>query len=121
MGVVLGPRDSRYLLTPSTPANESQIIEFGNLVLHHSGAVPKFRAAVLVIPGPDGNDSSIGDVAESNHLEGHGEGFVGPPVSRKGRAQEVRTSGPDQFAWILRLDLVDDVLGPPEVLGSLEA
>lgn len=72
-----------FSLTSPTPADEPQVVELGNLILHHSRAVPEFCGAVLVVAGSNGDQRPISDFSKSDHFERHWESFVGPPVWRK--------------------------------------
>jgi hypothetical protein len=98
-------------LTSSAPADEPQIVELGDLVLHDGRRVSQLGAVVLVVAGLDGDDGAVADVAESDHLEGDRQRLVGPPVRRQDRADEQRTPRPDQFAGMLREEVVERPLG----------
>lgn len=73
--------------TSSTPADEAQIVELGDAVLEKSRIVAQLAANVLVVARPDGDEGVVGYVPDADDLEGHGQGLVGPPVGRQGRAQ----------------------------------
>lgn len=81
------------ILTPSASSDESEIIELGDLVLHHRGAVPELAATVLVVPGLDGDQGAVGDLVERDDLEGHGQRLVRPPVRRQRAAEDGGASG----------------------------
>lgn len=89
---------SKYdIITSSTTADEPQVIEFRDLILHDRRAVPEFRTIVLIISGTNRNCSTIHYVAEGDYLEGNRKSLVGAPVRRKFRAEKVRTAGSYKF------------------------
>jgi len=79
-------------LTSAAPADEPEVVEFGDLVLHQRGRVPQFRATVLIVPGPNGHKSTVPDLAEGYHLEGYRKGLVRSPMRRQYRADHVRAA-----------------------------
>lgn len=100
-----------FCLTSATPPDEPQIVEFGDLVLHHRGAVPQFRAVILVVAGPHRHHGAVADVAQRNHLEGDRQRLVAAPVRRQYRAHHVRTPRAYQFARVFREETVDGPFG----------
>lgn len=58
------------VFTSSAPPNEAQVVEAGHLVLHHGGSVPQLGRVVLVVPGHDGDQSTIRDITEGHNLCG---------------------------------------------------
>lgn len=70
------------LLTPPTSADESQVIELCNLILHERGRVSQFGATILIVSRPNGDQSTIAHLAECHHFERHRESLVRTPVSR---------------------------------------
>lgn len=88
-------------LTSARPADEAQVVELGDLVLHDGRVVAQFAAEVLVVAGAHGDDGAVLDVVERHHLEGHGQGLVGAPVGGQRRAQDVRRARLHQFARVL--------------------
>lgn len=89
-------------LTATTTADETQVIEFGDLVLHHRGAVPQLCTAVLVVAGPYRHQRAVPDVAQRDHLECNGQRLVRPPVRGQNSAHEMRTARPDQLPRMFR-------------------
>jgi len=69
-------------LTSAAPADEPEVVELGDLVLHQRGGVPQFRATILVITSADRHQSPIPDLAEGDHFKRHWKGLVGSPVRR---------------------------------------
>ena len=68
-------------------------------------------SSLLFLPQVD--NRPVTDLAEGDHLEGHGEGLVAPPVAGQGGAQKVGRPGLDQLAGVLGQYVVDLSLGPP--------
>lgn len=87
--------------TSSRSADKAEIAEFGHLVLHDGRVVAQLAAVVLVVAGPDDDDRSVGDLAQGHDAEGDGQRFVGAPVRRQGRAEEVRAARLDELALVV--------------------
>ena len=102
-------------LTSARSADESEVVEFGDLILHLRRAVPQLGAVVLVVAGPQGDVGAVGDVAQGYDFEGHRQGLVGPPMGGQSRAEERRGAGFHQFAGMFREDFADLSLGPPPI------
>jgi len=79
-------------LTSPASADEPEVVEFGDLVLHQRGRVPQFRATVLIVSGPNGHKSTVPNLAEGYHLEGYRKGLVRSPMRRQYRADHVRAA-----------------------------
>ena len=56
------------LLTPARSAHESQVVEFGDVVLHGSRVVAKLRAWVLVVAGRHAHFGAVLHIAQRDHL-----------------------------------------------------
>lgn len=67
-------------LTSSTSADKSKIIKLSDLVLHHSGAIPEFPAAIFVITGAYRHRSAIADIIKGNDFKSDRQGFIGSPM-----------------------------------------
>lgn len=65
-----------FSLTSTTSSHESQIVEFGYLILHHSCTIAKFRTVILIVAGSHRDHCAIVDVAERDNLECDGKCFV---------------------------------------------
>lgn len=67
-------------LTSSTSADEPQIIELRNLILHESSGITQFRTAVLIIARSNCHQCPITNVTERYYLERNWKSLVGSPV-----------------------------------------
>jgi len=88
-------------LTSSATTDESKIVEFGDLVLHHGGTIPQFAAAVLVVARSNGNYSTIADLVERYDLECCWKRLVRSPVRRQRATQD---DGAARLHQIVALD-----------------
>lgn len=79
-----------YTLTTPTAADESQIVEFGHLILHHRRTVAQLGAPVLVVARVYRDHRAVAHVRQRHHLEGDRQRFVAAPVLGQLRAKKVR-------------------------------
>lgn len=95
-----GDGNGEWFAAAASP-NKSEIVKFGDLVLHHSCAIAKFSAVILVVPGFYCHDRSVLNVVQSDDFEGTRKTFVGSPVIGEGRAENRRWSRRDQLAVVV--------------------
>ena len=63
-------------LAAATAANEAEIVELGDVVLHDGRVVPQLPTKVLIVASSQSDHSPIIDLTQGNHFEGGGKSFV---------------------------------------------
>lgn len=79
-------------LTSTASADEPQVVELGDLILHQSRRISQLGAAVLIVTSANGHKGAVAHLAESHDLECHRESLVGPPMRGQNGADQVRRS-----------------------------
>lgn len=106
-GVRLDADGDREGLSSAAASNESQIVEFGHLVLHHGLVVAHLPAVVLIVAGLDCDDGAVLNVVQGDHFEGAREALVAAPVIGQRRAEDGGRLGLHQLPVVLLEHLVD--------------
>ncbi len=62
-----------YRPTSSRSADETEIAEFGHLVLHDGRVIAEFATVVFIVAGSNGYDSAVRDFSKGHDPKGDGQ------------------------------------------------